>query len=422
MRDGIPQIVLYSRLANVWQAPEVISHSTAAAFDPAIALLPGGDLAVTWTDVRSGRLQIFYRARIRGTWGTELSISSISGDSHHSVIGADAHGIVEAAFLNDQASSRQVMFKRFAYLSPFGAPAPVTFQGEQPDPPALAVRPDGSAYLVWSDRSASPQQLYFARYSPDSGVSARNPLTPPPAGPQLSLAIAVDGAGNLHTLWQVGGSSINELHYQRRRAGSSPAPQDTLLGTTNGLLQGLSAACDDSLDIHLAYEDWSGPVPKVCYKRYTPAGGWEFGGTNISTTSVVSTQPIVLPHAPGDITMLYVSTDGESYTLDERRRVYGSSGTTSIPVAPTLASGFDVGPNPLRAGSAIRFSGPASASSDRLEVFDLAGRRVASVPVRIALGRFEAEVNGAMTRSWGDGVYFATLRGGREKARFVVLR
>jgi len=422
LRAGIPQIVLYSRLAYVWQPPEVISSTTAAAFDPAIGLLPGGDLAVTWTDARSGRLQIYYRGRIRGTWSQEQSISSISGDSHHSVIGTDSHGIVEAAFLNDQASSRQVMFKRFSYLSPFGAPSPVTFPGEQPDPPALAVRPNGAAYIVWSDRTVSPQRLYFARFTPDSGLSARNPLTPSPAGPQLSVAIAVDGAGNLHTLWQVGGSSINELHYQRRRAGGTPAPQDTLLGTANGVLQALTAAADDSLDIHLAYEDWSGPTAKVCYKRWTPTGGWEFGGSNVSQPNVISTQPLVLPHGPGDVTVLYVSTDGEDYTLEERRRLFGATGNTSVPVVPSILAGIRVGPNPLHAGSTVRFSGAVSPWDDRLDVFDVAGRRLASVPVRTAAGRFEAVLDGSATRSWRDGVYFAALRGSGERTRFVVLR
>jgi immune inhibitor A len=422
IRAGIPQIVLYSRLAYVWQPPEVISSTTAAAFDPGIALLPGGDLAVTWTDSRSGRLQVFYRARIRGAWGQEQSISALSGDSHHSSIGADANGMIEVVFLNEQASSRQVMFKRFSYLSPFGAPAPVTFPGEQPDPPALAVRPNGAAYIVWSDRTASPQQLYFARFTPDSGVSARNPLTPPPAGPQLSVAIAVDGQGNLHTLWQVGGSSVNGLHYQRRRANGTPAPQDTLLGSANGLLQGLSAAVDDSLDIHVAYEDWSGPVTRICYKRWTPSGGWEYGGANVSAPTVFSTQPIVLPHAPGDVTTLYVSTDGESYTLQERRRKFGTTGTTSVPVEPSIRAGFRVGPNPLRAGSALRFSGAADLAADRLEVFDVTGRRVATVPVRAVDGRFEAVLDGDATRGWRGGVYFATLHGSAERTRFVVLR
>ena len=422
LRNGLPQIVLYSRLAGVWQLPEVISATTVAALDPTIAVLPGGDLAVCWTDGRNGRLQIYYRARIRGQWTPEAAVATSSGDSHHSAIGADSKGMVELAYLNDQGSSRQVLFQRFSYLSPFGAAAPVTFPGEQPDPPALTVGPSGASYIVWSDRSTSPQRLYFARFTPDSGVSSRNPLTPTPAGPQLAVATVMDGAGNLHTLWQVGGSNTNELHYQRRRASSTPFPQDTTLDNSSGVLQGITAACDDSLDIHVAFEDWGGPTSRIRYKRWTPAGGWEFGGAYISSSSLTSTQPIVLPNAPGDVTLLYVTSDGDLYTLEARSRLFGASATAQVPVSLSpLADGLEVGPNPVRAGFPLRFAGRATVA-DRLEVFDVEGRRVASLPVRSAGGRFEAQIDPAVTRSWRGGVYFAALRASRERIRFVVLR
>ena len=120
--------------------------------------------------------------------------------------------------------------------------------------------------------------------------------------------------------------------------------------------------------------------------------------------------------------MLYVASDGDVYTLESRRRMFGASATTSVPVAiKTTDLPLEVGPNPLRAGSPVRFSGAAS-SADRLDIFDLAGRRVASTPIRAANGRFEAVLDASSTRAWRDGVYFAALRGSREKVRFVVLR
>src|SRR5262249_51674806 len=163
--------------------PETVSASPSSAYDPAIALLPGGDLAVVWTDTRSGHPQIELRVRIRGVWQAETPLSLAKGDGHHATIGADANGMVQVAWLQDDSRTRQILFKRFAYFAPFGSPAPVTFAGEVPDTPSLEVLPGGSSYLVWSDRAASPR-LYFARFHPDSGVCARIPLTFPPTGSQ----------------------------------------------------------------------------------------------------------------------------------------------------------------------------------------------------------------------------------------------
>lgn len=421
-RSGIPQIVLYSRLANVWQPAEVISHSSAAALDPAVAVLPGGDLAVVWTDVRDGHSQIFYSARIRGQWTLEQPISGVSGDSHHPDIGTDASGMVEVVWLNELAGERQLCFKRFAYLSPFGTPRLISFIGEQPDPPVLVTRRDGSAVVIWSDRAVSPARLYFSHFDPDSGLSARQTLTYTPAAPQLSLAAAVDREGSLHCVWQVSGAGISELHYQIRYQSNAPYLSDTLLESSTGsLVQNPSVACDDSGGVHVAYEDWSGALPVVRYKLHTPQRGWDVVGADLCPAGEGATRPMVLPHGPGDVTVLQIGESNDQFSLVERRRMMGTNGTTSVPVAIALDGTLRAGPNPLRAGGTLRVSGSVSGEPDRLEVYDLAGRRVASVPTIFSARGFTATLDAGLTSRWADGVYFARLRGQPRSVRFVVI-
>jgi hypothetical protein len=57
-----------------------------------------------------------------------------------------------------------------------------------------------------------------------------------------------------------------------------------------------------------------------------------------------------------------------------------------------------------------------------LDVFDLAGRRVAAVPTTVAGGVFSATVGARLTARWSGGVYFARPRGLGTSARFVVIR
>jgi len=419
---GVPQIVLITRRASGWLAPEVVSQSPVSALDPAIACLPGGDLAVVWTDLRTGKSQIFIRVRIRGTWQPETPITDLDGDGHHASVGADAHGMVQVAWIQDrQGVSSQIEFKRFAYISPFGTPTPVTFSSELPDPPALEVRPDGSSYLVWSDRSATPR-LYFARFHPDSGMSPRAPLTLLPGSAQVGATVACDTSGTLHIAWIGAGSGISELHYQRRRASSAPAPQDTVLDHSGYLLQNASIACDDSGGVHLVYENWSTQASVPEYRLWSPTHGWDWGATDLPQNGAAAIFPAVLPWGPSNVTTLYLREDASELQLVERDRRLGVPTTAATPRTSLVdPPGFAIAPNPLRAGSRLGLAAVGDGNS-RFEIFDIAGRRVAEIPGVQSGAHLVAEVGSATTSRWPGGVYFARLSGRPETRRFVVLR
>lgn len=413
-----PQIVLRSRLGGQWQPSEIVSHSPAGALDPAVACLPGGDLAVVWTDLRGSKVRIFVRVRIRGAWQAETPLADLDGDSHHAAIGADASGMIQVAWVQDFQGAHRIYFKRFAYLAPFGAPSPVTAVGESPDPPALEVRPNGSSHLVWTDRSSLPT-LYCARFSPDSGVSAHLPVTQLPSGSQFGVTAAIDPSGALHVAWLQVVSGVTELHYQRRRLTQSPSPRDTVLDSGSSL-QNPSIASDDSGGVHLTYENWSTQLPAPRYQMWTAAHGWDFASTLISESGAPGILPVALPHSTHDVTMIYTREDGSDLQLVQRTRRLGVSATTGAPLAaaPSLG-GWHLGPNPLRAGHTLELA--ARGDAGRFEVFDLAGRRVATVEGRVDGELVRGEIAPSVTASWSRGMYFARFSGERESRRFVVL-
>jgi hypothetical protein len=330
--------------------------------------------------------------------------------------------MVEAAWLNELGGTRQMMFKRFAYLAPFGTPSPVTFAGEEPDPPSLAVRSNGSAVLVWPDRISGSARLYFARYSPDSGLSSKLPLTTLNDGSQLTVSCALDSAGTLHTVWQVGGGPLNELHYQRRPKNTAPAPADTTIETAGNLLQHPAVACDDSMGVHLVYEDWGESLPRARYKLRSPTRGWEVVSTDLTVPGEGAIQPIPLPQSPYDVTNLFVSQNFSDSRLAEHRRLLGSPGTASVPTPAPGLPFLRLGPNPLPPGASLSLSGETAAPAPWVDVFDVAGRRVATMATRVSGKQFSARFGSELTSTWSAGVYFATLRGSRQSARFVVLR
>src|SRR5439155_20586652 len=78
---GRSQVVLRSLVAGIWQPTSQVSQSTASALDPSVALLPGGDLALAWSDTRAGHARIYYRARVRGVRTEEQPLADLPGES-----------------------------------------------------------------------------------------------------------------------------------------------------------------------------------------------------------------------------------------------------------------------------------------------------------------------------------------------------
>jgi len=145
-------------------------------------------------------------------------------------------------------------------------------------------------------------------------------------------------------------------------------------------------------------------------------------GTILAPAGEGALQPAILPHGPTNVTVLESAQIAGDFGLVEQRRVRGTNPASEapLPVLPGLA--LQIGPNPLRAGTPLHVNGRIPEVTGWLDVFDLAGRRVAAVPTTVAGGTFSATVDAQLTARWSSGVYFARPRGIDRSARFVVIR
>src|SRR5262249_17728036 len=80
-RGGPPQGSLHPAGGSGWEPEAQLSYSPGAALFPAIAGIPGGDVAVAWSDTRGGRSQIWGRARLQGAWTKERLIADVPGEN-----------------------------------------------------------------------------------------------------------------------------------------------------------------------------------------------------------------------------------------------------------------------------------------------------------------------------------------------------
>jgi immune inhibitor A len=425
-RGATAQVVLRSFEDDAWQAPFQASATPGAALDHAAALIPGGDLAVVWSDTRTGKARLRYRTRLGDAWSQETEIATPPGDARHPAIAVDSRGIVNLAWLHHGVGNPKLMFMRFAYTSPFGDVFTVA-DTSLPGPPALALRQDQTAFIVWPDRDAPTPRLMFGRYHPDSGLQPNGTFTADPGGEETAPRLAVGADGALHATWLEIAPAATRIRYQRRPAGGPPDPANELVVSHGSAIENPALALDPQGGVHLAYERQVGGTFQVRYQRRREGHGWDLVGTNVTRPEDGNAAfPAVFPTSPGSVTLAYTTHPGVDFRMVTRRRVLdapdpiASVGPTHGGPRPLL-----IRPNPVRAGHSVvlHVEGVSAAAGAMVDVYDLSGRRVAEIRLEGVNDQRFAWIGGDRTSDWAAGVYFARVRDVKGLAtRLVVLR
>ncbi|MFI5372394.1 MAG: hypothetical protein ACHQ52_12620, partial [Candidatus Eisenbacteria bacterium] len=426
---GRPEIRLRTEVkGGTWQPVEAVSHSGGSAVDPAVAAVPRGGLAVVWSDSRDGANQLWFRTKLNGVWSAETRLTSLPGSSRNPSIGVDGRGFVHIAWLYTEVGVPQVRYMRFWFLKPDGVPTAVTTASNRPDAPGMTVQADGTAFILWSERSVNPVKIWFCRASGDSGVGPPNRLTVNDFSVQQGLCAQVDAAGVLHTVWLVPNVSLNELHYQRREPWPGPPSiRDTVLDRRGEPMQNLSLAVDPNGGLHLAYEVANAGTPQVLYRHAPQGRGWDVLSTEVTLPGDgIAARPAVVALDPSIASVLYLSYPGGVSAWTERHRdAWLPAAPTAVTDAVTPArSWLGLMPDPARPGMAVRvvWAGPPLAEGTQVTVYDLAGRRIAQSRLAHVGGTWVTTLSPEVTRGWATGVYFARIDGQRGGARLVLLR
>ena len=245
---------------------------------------------------------------------------------------------------------------------------------------------------------------------------------------QSNVTAIADSAGALHVVWVVNGGSAREIHYQRRAPNGPFTTRDSLIELRNAFVQDLALAADRTGTLHLVYDSAPQGTPQVFYKRWRPGLGWDAASTEVTPLEEGSvSQPVVLPTLPGRVSVLYVAyPELEARMMERERALEPAPIVLDAPSVPLPGSaGLVLGPNPVRAGQVLEFRlGTAgSANPGAVEIFDVAGRRVATAALAGSGPLLVGHLAGERTRELHDGLYFARVRdrAGAE-ARFVVVR
>lgn len=432
-RLGHLQVVLRSRYAGAWDEGLVVTQSSGNAFEPALTLLGTDDLALAWCDTRMGAVRVFYRARVGGVWTAEQVLSTLSGEHRAPSIGADRKGGVHVAWVVIGQDLPRIQYLRFPYLSPYGQSFTVSGASESAANPQVTALPMGGAIVTWTNSAAWPTTLQFSRCGLDSLPGPSKTLTSESGSPKTWVSTVAESSGTLHSVWLENGSTGSELHYQRRPAGTGLAPRDTVLETSNSTLARAQLARDSAGGLHVVFERSVNGVTQIRYRRRHPSLGWDANSTDITALADgAAVQPALLASSPGNVIVLYRSFPGGAPRFMERCRLTDSPWVLAVPepVAVAPPSRLSIRPNPARAGEEIEFCWGAApefagggAASEAVEVYDLAGRRVAVADFQPRGSTVRGRLGSGQTRSWLPGIYFVRPRGDLHPAqRLVVLR
>lgn len=425
--SGKPQVVWRTRTNGAWQPGIQLTQTPGYILDIDAAPLPGGGMAVVWTDTRTGAARLHYRTRLGSTWSQDHVISTPPGDARNPSIAVDAQGVVHLAWLQHESGPAQIRFMRFAYTSPWGTVHAVT-DTTLPEPPDVVIRPSGGAYLLWSDRDAPAPQIFFSRFHPDSGLRGPLNLTPSAFGAQTAVRGVATEDGTLHSVWRETNTGVSRLRYQRRTPEGFPNPPDEILVAHGSTLESHSLAVDPEGGLHLAFQRQVDNTFQACYQRSVPEYGWDLLPTNLTEPDGDdATLPVPVPESVGNVTVVFTSHQGGVPRLMTRERhLEPGGGTVSVePLARLSAAGLLLRPNPIRAGQAmsIQWSTPLPAAEATLDVYDVNGRRVTEVRLGPDRSSEFVRIGPEQTARWPAGIYFARLRGSTAPAgRFVVLR
>lgn len=430
-RSGHLQVVLRTRTGETWDEGIEVSASSANAYEPALTRLGADDLALAWTDTRDGTPHIYYRARVRGAWTDERRLDATVGEHRSPSIGADEGGVVHVAWVFVDQDAPQIKYMRFPYLSPYGQPLVLSAWDEYPSKPAVSTLPAAGAMVTWVDDGTWPSAVRFARCGPDSLPGPSLQLTPQSGYPQTWVSSLVAPEGDVLSIWLESRSSATAIRFQHRLAHGGYVQVDSVLEVSANTISRARLARDGSGGLHIVFERTLSGTPQVRYRRRRPLAGWDAFSTDVSPSGgSAAYQPSVLPVSPGNVLVLYRALNGSMPRFMERGRLTDLPAIAAAPEVETPAPVRAVIlPNPVRAGQSVEIlwsagSAPAgNGAADAVDVFDLAGRRVATTRLVAQGPVLRSRLGSELTRSWLAGVYFARVRGASGPAqRLVVLR
>ncbi len=346
MKFGLSALIavsclIYSMPAALCQS--VSRHFISNGFKPVIASDGSGNLHVAFESYGLGKnaTDIYYTTStdLGAHWTKPYNLSETLGVSKHAAIAVEKSGAIDVVWAdsNEEGKMPDIFFSRSSSdAHTWSAPIDISSTPGLSSEPALAIGPDNSINVVWSERevlNTGKEILYVS--STDGGKTWSPPL---PIGNTIgsssALTISAPPDGLIYTAWSDTSPEENhsDIFYCQCQHGI----------WTKALNISKSAGPSAQLSITgskgKVFLTWSGSS-----KRKTPAEIWlavSSAGGKIDTVSAASgttgsaIQPCLASRGD-DLALVWTETKSESYQRGIRGIVSSDNGIT-------FSKGFDI--------------------------------------------------------------------------------
>ena len=185
-----------------WSSPFALSPGGADAWDPQVAVGPGGTATVVWRRSAGGSDLIqAASAPQAGPWSTPASLSTPGGDAHSPQVAVDGDGVVTAVWSRWDGNADRVQAASLHPMGMWSIPQTLSQAGQTAHAPQVSSGPDGRATVVWRLVDGFTEWVEAATRRPDGswpspisvvGGSARA------YGPQ----VATGADGTVAAVWE----------------------------------------------------------------------------------------------------------------------------------------------------------------------------------------------------------------------------
>jgi hypothetical protein len=298
-------------------------HNVGEGHKPCIAADSKGHLHAVFEAIAKGSKvsDIFYSESIDlgKTWTAPVDISKTAGTSLHPAIAVEKNGAVDIGW-NDTTSgegSPDIYFARSADGGKtWSKPLDISNTPAASDEPALAVGPDNSIHMVWSDTSGGEKNadIYYSTSKDGGKTWGRDPLLPadnisqtPAVSSEPTIAVGSDGSVNVAWRDTTLGKSHPDIFYVRGTKGSWTKPVD--VSNNLGVSFDPDLNCGPNGKVYLAWSDNSKHEnsPDILCSEASGGGGFD-KAVNVSNTPGVSNSPDLDSDAAGHTVLVWSGT------------------------------------------------------------------------------------------------------------------
>ncbi len=459
----IMMLLLKGASISQWQPDIRLTNDPSGSFTSYTKCIAasGNNIHVTWMDLRTGNLEIFYKRSTDGgtSWGVDIRMTNNTVDSDYPAISSSGQ-LVHIVWQDRRDTNIEIYYKRSADGgATWGADTRLT------NSPFLSGYPSVSSsgsdvHVVWYDTRDLNAEIYY-KHSTNGGLSwgADTRLTNNPAGseyPSISTSgtfvhvvwfdnrntnnviyykrstdngiswgadtrvtyttydcrfPSVSASGSsVHVAWSDPRNSNMEIYYNSSTDGGTTwGGFDTRL-TPNSANSEHPSISASGLNVHLVYENNQNTNLQIYYRKSTNAGlNWS-GETRLTNTAYTSARPSVAVSGNVVHAVWHDSRNVNEdiyYKRDLMGNPVGVTGNSSgIPKDFSLSQNY---PNPFNPTTSIGFR-IADFGFVSVKVFDITGKEIAIlVNEDLSAGAYNVDFDASQ---YSSGIYFYSMKTG----------